>query len=248
MSIGGTLAEARERAGLSVEEVAQATRIRRALITAMEQDDFSGMGGDFYARGHLRTVATKLGLDPAPLLKEFDATRPVPSPRASEVFEAETIRPDRRGPNWSAAMAAALVLILIYGIAQVVTGNSRPAEDAFPGTSGSTSDSGSTSRSPSTTPSPTGSAIARAPRDRVTVVLTARGTSWVQATTATGKQLFEGIVEDRTLTFTDRTLVRLVVGNAGAVSLTVNGRELGAPGKPGEVARVEFTREDPAAG
>ena len=246
MSIGRTLAEARQQAGLTVEEVAQATRIRRALIVAMEQDDFSGMGGDFYARGHLRTVATKLGLDPEPLLREFDQTRPVPVPRASEVFEAERIRPDRRGPNWSAAMAAALVLVLVYGVFQVVTGGSRPADDVLPGATGSRSTTASPT--PAGTPSPTGSAIARAPRDRVTVVLTARGTSWVQATNATGEQLFQGLVEDRTLTFTDSNLVRLVVGNAGAVTLTVNGREVGAPGKPGEVARVEFTRDDPAAG
>jgi hypothetical protein len=32
----------------------------------------------------------------------------------------------------------------------------------------------------------------------------------------------------------------LVIGNAGAVSLKVNGEELGVPGKIGEVVRLEF--------
>lgn len=249
MSIGRTLAEAREKAGLSVEEVAAATRIRRTLVANIEADDFSACGGDFYARGHLRTVATTVGLDPAPLLAEFDATRvdAVP-PRASEVFESETAaRAERRGPNWTAAMAAALVLVVVYGIGQVLAGaDARRVTEGLPGAVSPSASAGGDDIS--TTPSPTSSAVAQAPRDKVTVVLRARGTSWVQATDAAGNELFEGLVEDRAVTFNDRALVRLVIGNAGAVTLTVNGRELGAPGRAGQVARVEFTRDSPAAG
>lgn len=248
MSIGRTLADAREKAGLSVDEVAAATRIRRSLIDRIESDDFSGCGGDFYARGHLRTIATVVRLDPAALLAEFDATRPGAAPRASEVFESETAaRPERRGPNWSAVMAAALVLVVAYGVVQVVTGGDRePVTGVLQGRTPSSSSSAETPAA--STPSPTGSAVAQAPRDRVTVVLRARGTSWVQATTASGKELFQGLVADRSMTFTDRELVRLVIGNAGAVTLTVNGQPVGSPGKPGQVARVEFGRDDPAGG
>jgi len=39
-----------------------------------------------------------------------------------------------------------------------------------------------------------------------------------------------------------------VIGNAGGVELTVNGSVIGAPGRRGQVARVQFTPEDPAAG
>ncbi|MGH8895175.1 MAG: helix-turn-helix domain-containing protein, partial [Actinomycetes bacterium] len=121
MTIGQTLAEAREKAGMSVEQVAAATRIRRTLVMGIERDDFSACGGDFYARGHVRTIAQTVGADPQPLLAEFDAARPgAGPPRATDVFESETAaRPERRGPNWSAAMAVALVLVLGYGVVQV---------------------------------------------------------------------------------------------------------------------------------
>ena len=69
MSIGQTLIAARERAGMSVEQIAEATRIRQTLVRAIEHDDYGLCGGDFYARGHIRTIAGAIGLDPAPLGK-----------------------------------------------------------------------------------------------------------------------------------------------------------------------------------
>jgi cytoskeletal protein RodZ len=249
VSIGQTLADAREKAGMSVEEVAAATRIRRTLVMGIENDDFSACGGDFYARGHVRTIASTVGLDPAPLLAEFDATRrEAEPPRATDVFESETAaRPDRRGPNWSAAMAVALVLVLVYGVAQVVSDGDRTVTDGLPGESTSSAPA-TASPTASPTPSQDSSAVAQAPRDKVTVEVRARGTSWVQATTASGEELFQGLLEDQTRTFSDRQRIKLIIGNAGAVSLTVNGSPIGAPGEDGQVARVQFTPQDPAAG
>ena len=57
MSIGDTLAEARHQAGLTTMQVSQQTRIRESIVRAIEQGDFSPCGGDFYARGHIRSIA-----------------------------------------------------------------------------------------------------------------------------------------------------------------------------------------------
>ena len=251
MSIGQTLASAREKAGLTVEQVAAATRIRRTLVMDIERDDFASSGGDFYARGHIRTIAQKVGVDPAPLLAEFDAARPESAPpRATDVFESETAaRPERRGPNWSAAMAVAVAVVLVYGVVQVVTRDSPTPTEGLTGSGGgATTTSAPATTSSSPTPTGEGSAVAQAPRTKVTVVVRARDTSWVQATTASGEELFQGLLEDETRTFTDRQRIKLVIGNAGAVTLTVNGTPLGSPGRPGQGARVEFTPQAPAAG
>jgi cytoskeletal protein RodZ len=251
VSIGTTLAAARETAGLSLEDVAAATRIRRTLVMNIENDDYSPCGGDFYARGHLRNIAVAVGLDPAPLLAEFDAARPGSAPaRATEVFEAETStwKERRGGPNWSAAMAAALVLVIAYGLVQAFSGSGGGGPDV--------ADPGRTTSAPPTTsspasPSPSGndSAVAQAPRGKVTVLVRATDRSWVQVTTTTGQELFQGLLQrGQEKSFTDKTRLKLVIGNAGGVQLTVNGSEIGAPGRRGQVARVQFTPEDPAAG
>ena len=78
MSIGEALAEARHRAGLTVTQVSQQTRIRETIIRDIESDDYSACGGDFYARGHIRSIARVVGTDPAPLIREYDSTRRAP--------------------------------------------------------------------------------------------------------------------------------------------------------------------------
>jgi cytoskeleton protein RodZ len=245
VSIGTTLAQARESAGLSVDEVAHATRIRRTLLLGIENDDFSACGGDFYARGHVRTLALKLGVDPVPLLHEFDAARPPESPRTTDVFEPERARPERRGPNWSAAMAAALVLVVGFGIVQAFTGGGKDENPLAGGQSpSSTSSSGPPSSTPSTSES--GGAVAQAPRNKVKVDVRATERSWVQVTTGTGQELYQGLMDvGMTKSFTDKRQLRLVIGNAGGIQLTVNGTDIGSTGRRGQVARLQFTPQDP---
>ena len=92
MSIGDTLADARRQAGLTVTQVADRTRIRETIIRGIEQDDFSACGGDFYARGHIRSIASVVGIDPVPLIREYDEAHGAPEAmRAADVFEPSTI-------------------------------------------------------------------------------------------------------------------------------------------------------------
>jgi cytoskeleton protein RodZ len=126
--VGPELAAARTRLGLSVDQLADRTRIRPHVIESIEVDDFVPCGGDFYARGHLRTLARVLGVDAAPLLAEYDERYADAPINARRVFEAELatgaegpIRSMRGGPNWSVLIAAVMALVLIWSIARLIT-------------------------------------------------------------------------------------------------------------------------------
>lgn len=87
MTVGEALAVARTRAGLSVDEVSERTRIREIVIRGIERDDYELCGGDLYVRGYLRVIADAVGLDARPLIREFEGSvaapshvRPVPVP------------------------------------------------------------------------------------------------------------------------------------------------------------------------
>src|SRR5262249_17948429 len=114
VSIGDALAEARSRAGLTVAQVSQRTCIRETIIPGIARGDFSAWGGDFYARGHIRSSAKAVGLDPEDLIREYDAAHGAPHGiSAADVFEPATpIKlKERRRPNWTVAMVIILALV-----------------------------------------------------------------------------------------------------------------------------------------
>ena len=282
LTVGETVERARAAAGMTVAQVAAQTRVRATVISAIEADDFRLCGVDVYARGHLKSIATVVGIDPAALAAQFDeqcgAERVVMEPVApiaqpTQVTQSgggahglaalagtlgASVAGGRRGANWTAVMALALAVILGLGLVSFLQRPSSSAPVASGPSTPTTSSpvAGSTpSSTPTATPAtPTAPATPStsptdvvAAADGVTVTVTATGrASWMRITNGSGKTLFEGtLTQGNTQTVRDKTKVKLLIGNAGAVSLTVNGHDLGQPGTGGQVVKVEFGPGDP---
>jgi cytoskeletal protein RodZ len=226
VSIGESLADARRQAGLTVSQVSQQTRIRESIIRDIEQSDFTACGGDFYARGHIRSIAGAVGTDPDPLISEYDADHgPLHPLRAAEVFEHS--RPikirERRSPSMT--MIVVVVLLAIIGYAAYRLVSSHEDKGGHPAAlSGTTSSSTRPSARPtpttkaSSTPSPT-------PSD-VVIKVAANEECWVLLTRASdGSQIYMGVVPAGTsMTWTEKQAVSLRLGNPGGITLTVNGQ------------------------
>lgn len=73
---GRTLAEARERSGLAVADVARQLRLSTRQIEALEANDHSNLPGDTFRRGFIRNYAKLLQIDPEPLLENLQAAQP----------------------------------------------------------------------------------------------------------------------------------------------------------------------------
>ena len=84
MSLGSLIAQARKSAGLSIEDLSALTSIRSALLREIESNNFTGCGGETYARGHIRNIAIKLEVDPQVFIT---------------AFEEEHVRPDHSLQN-----------------------------------------------------------------------------------------------------------------------------------------------------
>jgi cytoskeletal protein RodZ len=140
MTIGETLAKARLDAGLTVNQVSERTRIRPAIIQAIERDEYTPSGGDFYARGNIRDIARVVGTDPVPLIAEYDATVRAPE----EITAAEALEPTMpiravppRRTNWTAVLAVVLLAafgFLGYHLASSPAGHqtAAPAAESAP--------------------------------------------------------------------------------------------------------------------
>jgi cytoskeletal protein RodZ len=248
VSIGETLATQRREAGLTIAQVSNQTRIRETVIRAIERDDFTPCGGNFYARGHIRGIARVVGLDPDPLIRTYDEEHggaPGATPAAQALEPAIPVRfRERRSPNWSLAMGIALVLVVAYGVVRVLgDGGGANRSVVQPAARGNAS----ASAAPSPTPSASHSdSVALAPPTDVTVRIKANLTTWLNVRDNKGKQLFSGLLrKGEVKEWTARKKIRVVLGNAGGVALTVNGKSLGSPGTNGQVVRLSFDPNDP---
>ncbi|QQP97488.1 helix-turn-helix domain-containing protein [Lysobacter enzymogenes] len=99
-SCGARLKQAREAAGLSVEDVAAKLKMPARAIQSLESDDFARIGAPVFVRGQLRSYARLLGVDLEDQLVASPIASTAPSelishthtPRYRRVFEQTTRR------------------------------------------------------------------------------------------------------------------------------------------------------------
>jgi len=228
VSIGATLADARRQAGLTITQVSRETRIRESIIRDIEQGDFAACGGDFYARGHIRSIAGVVGTDPVPLISEYDDEHgPLHPMRAADVFEPS--RPvkirERRSPSLTLIVILVLLAIIGFSAYRLVSDHGKHsghlAASTTPTTTPRPSAQPTTAKpTPSATPAPT-------PADVVINVAAGPEACWVLLTKASdGSQIYMGIVQaGSSMTWTEKQSVNIRLGNPGAITLTVNGKK-----------------------
>jgi cytoskeletal protein RodZ len=223
---------------MTVAQLSAATRIREAIIYAIERDDFSQCGGDFYERAHIKALSRAVGLDPEAMAHLYDDQHgggPAPV-RAAAVFQADRrIKlAERRSPNWTTALGVALAIVVVFGVAKVMGGERetvRPAgvqrvsaAPSLPAAGGS------------------GKVLPAVPvKGQVVVKIQAERSSYVTVRDAQRRTLFSGMLEaGRASTWRAQKRIHVLLGDGGAVSLQVNGKDLGNPGRSGEVVRRSF--------
>src|SRR5471030_1208226 len=98
---GLTLRDARERRGVSLRQIANATKISVAALEALERNDISRLPGGIFSRSFVRSYAIEVGLDPDKAILDFIAQFPNDSvtqghPTAEQVEDNESLESDRR--------------------------------------------------------------------------------------------------------------------------------------------------------
>src|SRR5438876_10117432 len=98
---GGALREARERRGVSLRQIANATKISVAALEALERNDISRLPGGIFSRAFVRSYAVEVGLDPETTIQDFIAQFPHDSvtqghPKSEHIEDHELLESDRR--------------------------------------------------------------------------------------------------------------------------------------------------------
>lgn len=123
---GAMVRAAREAAGLSLADLAAATRIPASQLRALEADDHDQLSGPLYVRSFLRSCAEALDLDSHDLLAAYDSRNPataaIPAPgptwsQETQIRHAAAFPWRRVGLLATVLLAVALAVLAIIRIA-----------------------------------------------------------------------------------------------------------------------------------
>jgi len=253
MNVGLLLQQARAAAGLSVEEVSERTRIRPQVIRDLEAGKLQSSGGVAYARGHIRSISRVVGADAEVLVAQFNSeVEDSNSPMIDLLAENSATPLKNEKPKLSYKKLSAIgvgVLIVVLLIPVIGSHLHSKKSVAVPAATTSATPVATPSTSSSATPTATPSAIASTsatpstpPVSASSVAFTAvSASSWLSVTDKSGTVLWHGMLfKGASQKFTLSGLINVTIGNAGAVDVTINGKDAGLAGKLGEVVNIQY--------
>ena len=246
MNLGQLISSARNSAKLTVDSLSTATSIRPSLIKEFEDNNFINAGGDAYARGHLRNIAKVLSVDPEVLLHQYDEEHAQAKRAIHEqlVENSATIAmPERKKlTNKQLAIYSGIGIFLLLLTSVVVNSLKQSASAPKPKPSATASATPTKSAEPTAQPTVDATANTYSSGNGVMVKLEASaGSSWLFVSDAAGTTLYSGRAsQGQVFEFSSTETVNLRIGNAGAVKLTVNGKEVSPLGADGEVVNVSY--------
>jgi len=243
MSLGSLITQARKSAGLSIEDLSEATNIRVALLKDIESNNFTKCGGETYARGHIRNIATKLGADPLTFLAAFEEEQMHSDRSMKDLLVENSVmkQPEQaRKVSWKVLATISVASLFVVGLGQIIISNTSSVDIPAPIASNTASESASASPEATET-TPTEEATVSTGTGVQLIISAKRAKSWLFVSDAGGRTLFSGqISRGSTKTFSTDVSLNVKVGNAGGVDLTVNGKKVDSIGADGEVVSVSY--------
>jgi cytoskeletal protein RodZ len=269
--IGRSLLEAREKLGLSLDEIERATRIRAHHLEAIERGEMEAFPSPVQARGFLHNYAEFLGLDADAITLQYAEalqsrrSRLVPEMSYKEPGTGPSVRIRSRRPRWlssdlfiAATIILAILVVLIWGGSRVLTVLRRRTETPqaamgllIPTTTSTLTEtplqSGSVTEStfepfPEETPIPT-QPLFLGLADKVNLTVVVEKSAWLKVM-VDGEEVFQGRVEGGdAFEFQGDQVVELTTGNGAGIHVFYNGQDHGILGDVGQVVIRLWTLE-----
>ena len=270
--IGRLLEQKRKERGLSLEEVEQATKIRKRYLKGLEREDYAILPDAVYARGFLKTYANYLGLDGQALSQQLkNSTKPHrergidhnPSPEGDfeePLVSSSGLRGVQKRTISTSAMVTLIVAVLaltavigtLYFVGrgvQVSNEDNPPNQEQQNAAgrekapeAGSANEGAVESKGTADDTEKPADTKQSAPPDKLRVLVNVRERpSWILIRTD-GTAAYKQVAQPGfSQTFEARNRVFIKSGDAGAVTVEINGQDEGALGGAGEIVARRYT-------
>ncbi len=255
-SVGQKLREARLRLGLTLEQVSADTRITLKNLTDIEADELSRIRSPFFYRSFCRQFAVKVKLDYdtiATAVQEAACTLPeplMPGQGGPKTIHVPALKPTR---HWNLKWLRSVVsFCLVVAACSGIYAMWQNSDAGWRGllttvgsrieTSGNVSRGSTASRihAPSTIQRP----LSESPMPEFHIQLSAIERSWLSIV-SDGKEIFSGMLDaSQTKVLEGHESARIRTGNAGGLSFTFNGKDIGVLGPRGQIRTVVFTKHN----
>ncbi len=260
-SVGERLRRARKDANLTLYQIAADTKIQHWILDAIERDDMSKVPGGVFIRGYLSSFAVAVGLDRDEILSAYFGTTPAPAPvspglprqsaQREGVPAADVMTKRSTTPPWQiAAIVAALVVAAVVW-RTIPRSNPdaaprpapEPQESARPVVPAVALTSGPAAEALTAVDA---SGRHRAAPAAAALVLQVHPTAdvWLEATADGRQQAYRMFGANDDLRIEAQREVVLRVGDASAVTYTINGAPGRALGGAGRVRELVITPDN----
>jgi len=246
-SYGLYLQTLRVEKGISIEAVSAETRIRTEILRSIEAEDHANLPDDVFVKGFLRSFATAIGADPDEVLRRFDIRRKVQAP-VRVLPGAEPPRQRRFWLTflWVMALMAGLVggtflfyeLVLQRGMAPAPQGTAGPVKERA---------------APVETPAAPAAVLPEAPAEEDTVEeqdaaetprhvleIACQENTWLKIIVDDAPAEEYTLKPGDTLRLTANSNYNLLIGNAGGVSVQLDGHPVPVSGESGQVVNLQL--------
>lgn len=238
---GERLKQAREAAGLSIDDVAARLHMPARIVRSLEAEDWSRLGAPVFVRGQVRSYSRLMGLMTAPMMDALIDVGPVEPSR----LVSRTHTP--KAQWWAEQLGRRLVYIVLTAFlvvpAWVATRQHLSnAGDAAPldvpvSPHGDAVQAKTAPAAPRTVVA--SMAPVAAPTPAADIVIRTRGESWITVTAHDGSSLENGLVPANSeRRYAAAQVARLTIGNASQVEVENRGRIVGMGG----MARANVAR------
>src|SRR6516225_5924231 len=168
-AFGERLRREREMRGISLNEIAESTKISRRHLESLENEDFDSLPGGVFNRGFVRAYARFVGINEEQAVADYNAVRSEPEPTLDQFPLEVHIKPDRelnpkRSPLPLILAVVALVVFIVVVWARSRSHQPEPATAAAPApSSASTPAGGGSPPKQISTPTPVGTPVQATP-------------------------------------------------------------------------------------
>jgi transcriptional regulator with XRE-family HTH domain len=237
---------ARERAGLSIQDISARTKIRATVLEALERGDFDRLPSDFYTRSFLKAYAREVLLPEEDLLQNYDEIRGIARQEPAPVVRRPTPQPllgrhplpvGLRWPRrYNAPASVALVVVLLGTLVSFRTADTSRSVNAAAavGTAGVAE----------AAPAPVGTSGRTVAPDKLVIDVRPAAPIWVAATADGQSAIYRLLKPGEHVMIDAQKELSFRIGNAGAFVYSINGVPGKPLGGPDEVREFEITREN----